>query len=282
AALRKSEPNFSKLAKEWNAWRTLIKPMLRATAPSAPAIPSGGTSPSSGLRYGVVNGRIFSPFDAHRSSPQYTGYHLGIDVAPYGGKIKGADDPRRGWPVYFTPKLSLTKNELDTAKIATKKEGPITRGLNVPSRGNAVLEEAQIIRRGFYKEKNIAYGSYVGIACVYAYPKVDGTTGRFTLYIEYLHLITKDTLPVINHSGATVSMAEWVAAGKSNKMGFGPRMTLKTTFSRQELASASASPLVGYMGATVAPHVHIQVAFSHGVVKKYVRIPRVDPTVAIN
>jgi hypothetical protein len=152
----------------------------------------------------------------------------------------------------------------------------------VPSRGDAVLEEAQVIRRGSYPAKDNAYGSHVGIASVYAYPKGDGTTGQFTFYIEYLHLITNDTLPVIRPDGATVSMADWVAAGKGNRIGFGPRMIPKTTFSHDELASTSPPPIVGYLGATVWPHVHIQVAFTHGIAKKYKRSPRVDPVVAIS
>ena len=59
-------------------------------------------------------------------------------------------------------------------------------------------------------------------------------------------------------------------------------MTPKTTFSHDELASASPPPVVGYLGTTVWPHVHIQVAFTHGIAKKYARSPRVNPAVAIS
>jgi len=277
--LSKYDPSFSKLASEWRAWQRSIKPMLQTPTPNAPVT---GTQPGTGLRYGIMNGRIFSPFDAHRSTKNYTGYHLGIDVAPYTGKIKGVDDPRRGLPVYLTPKLSLSKQELDNTKIALRKEGPITRGLNVPSHGNALLEKAQVIRRGILEDKKIAYGAYVSIACIYTYPKPDGATGRLKFYIQYLHLITKDALPMINNSGTIVTMTEWIAAGKINKMGFGPRMAVNNVFSRQELVAASVPPLIGYMGATPAPHVHIQVAFSHEIAKKQIRIPFVDPTVVIN
>ena len=281
AALRTSEPDFSRLSNEWKAWRTLVQPMLKATTPVTPATPAGGTRPSAPLRYGVPGGVIGSPFDDFRRRKAYSGYHRSIDVSTHKGNIKGADDPRRGLPVHFTPRLEITKSALDTARVAAQREGPITRGLGVPSSGNAVFEEAQVIRRGVYPEKDNAYGSHVGIACVYAYPKGDGTKGRFTFYIEYLHLITRDTLPVIRPDGTTVTMADWLAAGKGNRIGFGPRMTPKTTFSRDELASASPPPVVGYLGATVWPHVHIQVAFTHGVAKKYAKTPRVDPEVAI-
>ena len=52
-------------------------------------------------------------------------------------------------------------------------------------------------------------------------------------------------------------------------------------FTRAELSTAKVPPLVGYLGATVWPHVHIQVALAPGSSKAYVRWPRVDPAVAI-
>lgn len=286
-ALSQSDPDFAKLANEWKGWQTLIKPILQKQAPPRPKVSPGVTpSPTSPLRYGVANGKIFSAFDKWRNSKNYAGYHLGIDVSTYAGNIKGADDPRRGLPVYFTPKLTISKDTLDTARVSQERKGPITLGLGVSSRGDAVLEEAVVIQTTSNTNTfDSGYGSSVGIACVYTYPKTDGSTGRFTLYVSYRHLITEKTLPVVP-PGRLLSLAEWQASGKQNRMGFGPRMVRKVAFTREDLPSASGPPLVGYLGATKWPHVHIDVAFSHGVAKKYLRspgaAPRVDPAVVID
>jgi len=276
-----TDPQFSKLAAEWKGWRALIEPILRSATPPRVTPAWSEPTPKAALRYGVPGGSIGrGTFDEHRSSNRYTGYHLAIDVTSYRGTSRGADDPRRGLPVYFTPKLSFTDTELTAIRQAPGKDGPITQGLGLGSRGGALLETAHVIRRWHTREKKNAYGSGVGIAAVYSYPTPDGTTRRFTLYVEYLHLITKETLPVIRTDGTTLSLAEWAAAGKMGQLGFGPRMEEGTAFSRADLSAQA--PLVGYLGATVSPHVHIQVAFSHSAVRKYIRYPRVDPAAVLH
>lgn len=274
--LSQTDPQFSKLAAEWKGWRAMVEPMLRPATPPA----GGAPTPKAPLRYGVPGGSIGpGKFDQWRSSQRYTGYHLAIDVTSYRGAPRGADDPRRGLPVYFTPKLSFTTDELEAIRKAPGKDGPITPGLGLGSRRGALLETAHVIRRWQTLEKKNAYGSGAGIAAVYRYPTRDGATGHFTLYIEYLHLITRETLPVIRTDGTTLSLAEWAAAGKMGRLGFGARMVTGTVFLPADLTAQP--PLVGYLGTTVSPHVHIQVAFSVGAVKKYIRYPRVDPAAVL-
>lgn len=282
-ALDSGERHFAALSNEWKAFRTLVRPLLgpSAPAPRAPSPVAPGTPSTTALRYGVPGGVIGSPFDNRRQGA-YTGFHLGIDVSTSKASARGADDPRRGLPVFFTPRLTITRSELDTARKAHDRKGPIVAGLGLPAGGAAAFESAQVMQTSHHTVKDHGYGSSVRVACIYAYRRGDGTTQRFVLQIEYLHLITTHTMPVFRKDGSVVSMADWVAAGKAGRIGFGPRMFRGSMFTRAELATAKAPPLVGYLGATVWPHVHIQVALALGSSNVYVRRPRVDPAVAIH
>jgi hypothetical protein len=273
--LVKGEPGFDNLSREWLHIRDiLVRPALKA---KPTPIPSAPQTPSPSLKYGVPGGRIGSRFDVWRER-NYSGYHCGIDVSPSStARNGGADDPRRGLPVYLTLKPSIGANELNAVKVAYDKTR-ISTGLGVSSRSAAVLEQAKAIRTFARTKGDNAYGSGVGIACIYVYTKSDGSTARFTLYIEYLHLITRDTLPYPGR-GPKISLEQWLAAGKGGQMDFGPQMKKGNTFTAVQLTSGTPL-LVGYLGATRWPHVHIQVGFKHGVAG-YIRNPRVDPAVMI-
>jgi hypothetical protein len=106
-------------------------------------------------------------------------------------------------------------------------------------------------------QKN-AYGGVVAIALHYSYPKSDGTTGKMTVQVEYLHLITPDFLPK-NGQGQITSQKDWQATGKAS--GFGPSMT---NGGRLTAADLSKGPLVGQLGASEFPHVHIQTRLAEG------------------
>src|SRR5207247_8117720 len=121
-----------------------------------------------------------------------------------------------------------------------------------------------------------AYGGVVGLACRYGFTRTDGSPSTFTLYIEFLHLITPDYLPK-DGRGQTVSADTWAATGKG--IGFGARIQNGARLSAGDLC-AGDPVLVGYLGATQFPHVHIQAAYATGE-QRYLRSPRIDPAVMI-
>lgn len=93
-----------------------------------------------------------------------------------------------------------------------------------------------------------------------------------------VHLMSPDTLPY-PEQGPKISLEQWLAAGKGGQMDFRPQMKEGNALTAAQLTSGTPL-LVGYLGATRWPHVHIQVGFKHGVAG-YIRKPRVDPAVMI-
>lgn len=215
--------------------------------------------------WGVPNGRMNDGFLHHRR----TAVHLGIDVSPDIRGDRSATDPRRGWAVYATPRPTLEIDHLNSSsvKAATKGEdGQVTvrDGLGIPGRGTATLRDVRVLRQPWTDRSDHSYGAILGIACRYAY--TDPEPGVFTIYIEYLHLITAD-FPPKDASGTVI--ADW--AGES---GFGSRLPDAAVLSAAE---ATGDPLlVGYLGATQSPHVHINAAYAQGE-RGYIRMPRLDP-----
>lgn len=121
------------------------------------------------------------------------------------------------------------------------------------------------------------WGGIIGLACRYRYQRLNGSPGTFTLYIEYLHLITRDYPPIDKFGNKMASPDEWIAMGK--RLGFGPKMQDRVVLSASELI-ADVPLLVGYLGATAGPHVHINANYKEGE-KGYLYFPRFDPTVMI-
>lgn len=245
--------------------------------PSTPATPTVTPPSSSALQHGVPGGRIFSGYLKRRSS----GYHLGIDVSTSNAAGQGAHDPRRGLPVYATVKTALDIATLNKVQAASKKEPPWQQGLKIPGHGRASLREAQVYLRETKDLNNPGYGGSVGLACRYTYTTTHGQAAVFTIYIEYLHLITPGCLPY--DGKRLISLAEWNAAGKGDRIGFGPRMKHGAILKASDLATL---PLIGYLGATRWPHVHIQAEYKQGV-HSYLFYPRhgslrLDPAAVIH
>ena len=71
-----------------------------------------------------------------------------------------------------------------------------------------------------------------------------------------------------------ITMSAWLAAGKGSNMGFGTRMKNGATLSASQL-TRGAPLLVGYLGSTRWPHVHIHAAYAPGR-RNYIRFPRFD------
>jgi N-acetylmuramoyl-L-alanine amidase len=253
---------------------------------------TGGSLPASGIRssaldaitlgYGVPGGKITDPFYRDATEKQKLlgkqhgrTKHLGIDVSLSNEHGDGADDPRRGLPVYATVKPSIEINELNGVR-AVDSHGNSQNGLGISGKGTATLQNALVLGQPWNDRADHSYGGVLGIACRYAYTKFDGSPGLFTLYIEYLHLITPEFLPK-DGNGNIISADAWKATGKG--IGFGPQMQNRSQLSAAQLTGGSPI-LVGYLGATQFPHVHIQAAYGDGQ-REYLKAIRFDPTVAL-
>ena len=206
------------------------------------------------LGYGVIGGMIgqdyyaeviqteFGPLPNNPYGPQI---HRGVDVSTSRDAGGGANDPRRGLPVYFTVKPSIELDELN---------GYLGQGVRIPGRGLAKLQGVVVHRQPWRSRGKYEYGGVVGFDCTYNYVRPNGAPGRFTLRIEYLHLITTEFLPK-DGTGAPISDEIWRETGKG--IGFGDKIVNNARFTATDLTTGSRV-LVGYLGATEWPHVHIQ------------------------
>jgi hypothetical protein len=234
------------------------------------------------LKYGVPRGVIIDPFYRDACERQkVTGWtsgrerHLGIDVSFFEAPGGGADDPRRGSPVYATPKPSIDLHELNNIRVFTDEGNQ--KGLGIVGQGSAVLNHAIVLVQPWQSRKtDSSYGGVIGLAYRYDYTKLDASLGRFTLYTEYLHLITSEFLPK-DGEGKIISADVWAAMNKG--IGFGAKMQNNRRLTQSEMLD-SEPILIGYLGALPSPHVHIQTAFGYGDCL-YMRRPRFDPAVTL-
>ncbi len=207
-------------------------------------------------------------------TPEKPKLHLGIDVSPSKRGDGSANDPRRGSPVYATIKPTIEIKDLNAVQAFDSKRQPMT-GLGIPGQGTATLERAVVIPKPWQPNHNATkeYGDVLGLACRYSYTKNDGSPGHFTLNIEYAHLITEDYYP-LDGKGNLISKDTWVSTGKG--IGFGDQMKKGAILSKEQL-SGTTPPLVGYLGATQFPHVHIQAICKVGQDRV-----RIDPSVMLD
>ena len=233
------------------------------------------------LGYGVPGGVITQGFYRDPAEQQAvigrrTGQHdhLGIDVSLSNAHGGGADDPRRGLPVYAAIRRRIDVAELNAVRATSN--GVSATGLGIDGQGAAELQQAIADRQLWSGTHDYDYGGVAGLACRYTYTRTDGTTGTFTLYLEYLHLITPTYLPK-DGDGRVISAEAWAATGKG--IGFGPRIRSDARLTADQLCAGDPI-LVGYLGATQFPHVHIQAAFGQGE-KRYLPVPRFDPAVML-
>jgi hypothetical protein len=272
-------------AQTWSAGAFAVNGNGRRTGSAIP----GRALDAVALRLGVPGGLVMDPFyrspeDLERRVGRRSRRprHLGIDVTgPAGQTADGsATDPRRGLPVYATVRPTIPLAELNAvaAVVRNGNQDVAQDGFGIAGQGEATLREAIVDVQPWAPAANDrdSYGGVIGLACHYDYLRPDGTSATFTLYVEYLHLITP-TYPPKDASGRVVSTDEWQATGKG--IGFGPRMQQGARLSASEL-TGETPVLVGYLGATETPHVHVQVGFAPGSAG-YVHRPRVDPTIAL-
>jgi|GEM_PF-340811 len=233
------------------------------------------------LHYGVPDAHITDPFyrnstEKRARSGRTSGRsrHLGMDVSLDNTSGGGVDDRRRGLPVYAVVRTSIPLAELNTVLVSADGDREQT-GLGLSGSGDATLREGRV-RVQPWRDDGNAYGGVVGLSCIYDYTGQDGTPATFTLYLEYLHLITRE-FPPKDGAGTVQSVDAYTATGKG--IDFGPEIREGAVIPASRL-SGSNPILVGYLGATEFPHLHMQAAWASGV-SRYARRPRLDPSVVV-
>lgn len=233
------------------------------------------------IRYGVPNGVITDQFyrtpDERRALGRASGRsrHFGIDVSLGRQPSGGADDERRGLPVYATLRREVPLADINGARAVGEGNAAQTGlGLDAGDSGNATLQEAVVRVQPWASNSDGAYGGVIRLDCRYTYPRASGGTGELTLHIGFLHLITERFLPK-DGSGNIISLETWNATGKG--IGFGSEMVEGATLTGADIAAREI--LVGYLGATEFPHVHIQAAFSTDGRMPRSKRPRIDPAI---
>jgi hypothetical protein len=235
------------------------------------------------LTFGVEGGRITDGFyrnaeEKKRVSGRTGGraLHLGIDVSTSNASGGGADDIRRGLPVFVSLKPSIDVEAINSvAAMSAREAGPGETGLGIQGSGPAALVDARVHLQP-WSAPGDAYGGVLGLSARYSYTATDAGERTVTFYVEWLHLITERFLPK-DASGRVITEAEWTATGKG--IGFGPAMEQARVLTLAEL-TPDPPLLIGYLGATEFPHVHIQAALAASATQTPSR-PRFDPTLMV-
>jgi hypothetical protein len=164
-------------------------------------------------------------------------------------------------------------------KACLKDVIPFT-GLGIAGQGDATLVDAEVLPQIWSPDRtqvDASYGGLVGLAAHYRYRDDQGQSQIFTAYIEYEHLITAGYLPRRDQGDFVDEQNQKIDPGAySGCRSFGGRM-VKGVLSAADLAQ---HPLIGFLGATQTPHVHIQAAFSSGKVG-YAHQRFFDPSVLL-
>ncbi len=204
--------------------------------------------------------------------------HLGMDITAPNAANGAWDDPRRGQPVYAALKNIIALTDI-TSNHAYNKTTNQNHQINIAGSGDATLQEVKIVTQPWESFDDHSYGGIVGLHAVYSHANNSGGTSQFTLYIEYLHLITERFLPK-NAQAQIATLDQWNALGRG--IGFGTDMVQNNG---QIIPATNflgpSYPLVGYLGATQSPHVHIQVAFFTGRNFSASATIRMDPMVVL-
>jgi hypothetical protein len=203
--------------------------------------------------------------------------HLGADITGPKAGDGSITDPRRGLPVYAAVRTSIAISDLNNVRAYNKSNGTSLTGVGITGTGNATLAEAKIYTQPWSSTEDHAYGGIVGMSCIYAYQSNQGGTAEFTLYVEWLHLITEQFLPK-DKSARIATLSEWQDTGRG--IGFGPEMQNGRVV-KADFFDSSGLPIIGYLGATQTPHVHVQAAYFNSRSYSKVAVIRVDPMVVV-
>jgi len=204
--------------------------------------------------------------------------HLGIDVSKTADKkidLGGFNDNRRGLPVYAAINHELKIDDLlsvQTVRVTQSGTyiedemtvGPIKKqdyGIGVPisALGTATLKTIYAVPQPWQSNEDSSYGGIIGLSCIYGINDLE-----FTIYIEFLHLITKTFMPK-NSSGKICPLESWMSLNRG--YGFGPvvdGLTKKAHELNKFYIPPISYPLIGFLGATQTPHTHIQARYFAG------------------
>lgn len=229
----------------------------------------------------VQNGVMMDPFYRKSEESPHPNRgrkrHLGVDIT---GPVAGdgsINDPRRGLPVYAAIKTKLSLSEMNAVGVYNKSDKTSSDGLSLPGIGDADMVEAKIALQPWSSSDNDSYGGIVGMSCIYSYNNNSGGTSEFTLYVEFLHLINEKYLPK-DRSGTIATSAEWSDTGRG--IGFGPSLQ-NGSLVTPGFFIGPGFPLIGYLGATETPHVHIQVSFFNKRTYDKNATIRIDPMIVV-
>lgn len=228
----------------------------------------------------VQDGKIMDPYYrdvSEKGSTKGRKQHLGVDITGPTAGNGSMTDPRRGLPVYSTIRTNVELNELNNARPFNKNSSVNMNDIGLPASGSATMVEATVALQPWSSQDDHSYGGIVGFSCVYAYANSSGGTAEFTLYIEYLHLITEKFLPK-DSTGRIASLNEWSDTGRG--IGFNPHLKNSQKLDPVYFLGPSYG-VIGYLGATQTPHVHVQAAFFNRKTLDKKTSVRIDPLAAI-
>jgi hypothetical protein len=228
----------------------------------------------------VRNGVMIDPFyrDAQeKGSTNGRASHLGADITGSDAGDGSIKDPRRGLPVYAAVNTLLSVQNLNLARAFNKNSKTSLTGVGIQGNGDAQMVEAKIFTQPWSSTEDHSYGGIVGMTCIYSYQNNNGSAAEFTLYIEFLHLITEQFLPK-DKGGRIATLSEWQDTGRG--IGFGPDMQNNAVVP-PGFFKGPGFPVIGYLGATQTPHVHIQVAYFDRRTYEKNAVVRIDPMVAV-
>jgi hypothetical protein len=227
----------------------------------------------------VQDGAMMDPFYRSKSERAHAGreQHLGVDITGPKAGDGSLTDPRRGLPVYATINTIIPLSDLNSVRAFDKPSGKEVSGVNLQGSGDAAMNGAKVFLQPWLPTDGNSYGGIVGISCFYSYKNNSGNDAEFTLYIEFLHLITDRFLPK-DKSGKVATAEEWHDTGRG--IGFGPALQNNLVLDPVFFLGPTYS-IIGYLGATQTPHVHIQVAFYNSRTESKSPAIRIDPMVAV-
>jgi hypothetical protein len=229
-------------------------------APSSVATASSCNKSATGSDtdpYGVRGGTVLESFLHEYPNG---GFHGGIDIQQLRDAMVFANI-RQVVPI-------------DALKHARMLDTQKPTGVGLAGSGDATLQDATVVGQRWYPgctpvqvkcanpDVDNSWGGMVGLAAHYTY----GENKTFTVYLEYEHLIQNPYYPrndagvYIDNQGNGVKQGEYESR-PLGCVGYGQLMQAGTTLSARQLAD---HPLIGYLGATQNPHVHIQTAFATG------------------
>lgn len=203
--------------------------------------------------YGVPDGKIMASFDQKRGSKS----HGGIDVTSGSGSAVET----RGQPIYIAIHLSIPLGVINSAKSIRYDGKDVSNELQLPQSGLAAVERI-ISRAREPGNEDYDYGGIVQLNALYNFSVDDETAGKFTVTYEYYHLIIKERPPKTIDKAKNIVIIPIEEYEKQGGLyGIDQRMR-SGQLTAKELSEESI--LIGYIGATQGPHVHIQARFKKG------------------